>query len=1332
MRNKLFGLGLALITGLFCKAQNNINDPDAQDYIYQSNIVDLKEKTAIVKLFRSLKYYGIWDNIHALYLPTGGTELSHSLNAKDPRPDEDAYPLIFPNGATHTNAGVAFNGVNQGAMSFYRATSTRLHLMVYQSQVATSPFIWSGDRNGETDFYSYTWSGLITNGFIGFANSANYDLQTINEPSPGFFYGHRIGHDSTQAYVNDKFISSWINPISPYYNIDTSQYIWLNKSTQYADFWGTTGYTVASIGNCMSGNKPNLYYQIIQAFLSELGIQSGKFLDWPATPDDYEAAITSNYRWHKATENAVDTAIDGVHLYGIGDSLYLWGGWNGNLYPFSFNNGFVSGDGGTTWERIGQAPWNVRHSAAYGIDSLGRGYLIGSDFQPESTPTNRKEVWRTRNGRNWRIRTDNAPWSEDLVLEGLAIKGTTLYIAGGQFGTSNQNNDTIWKSDDEGKTWVAINTNATHLGGILYNNFKYFKARNKFIAFCGGKYDSVPARRLYASQVWSSDDCINWTREKDVPFEPRHYSDMVEWDNKLWVFAGDRPASTGNGSLNLRDLWYMDENGEWHEIGSTPLPPRHASGLAVDKKNNRLVIACGNMHTDVWYLEKLDKGPEFAAPISKNLPISDNCSVIIPDLSKDIDSESQNIVLVTQNPSAGTVMSSRSPITATITAWDQSKNEKSKLVTLIPIDTTAPVFSVQDTVMVALNSDCTIVIPNLIDSLQGIDNCGAVSFYQYPSAATISNTKDGIIKKIEVVAADDYDNLTSRFVIVKVKDTIPPAFSVQDTIFVNLASDCKLVIPNIIDTLKAFDNCGNSQVSQFPEAGSVINMSGGTTVNVEVSATDEYNNTTSHTIVIKIRDTIPPKISCPIPGIIAISDHCHAIIPNLLNTIVTEGCGEVTLKQIPEAGTLVDVSNNSVFNVTITATDESNNISSCIVPFTIKDTTAPVFDPIVNLQKPADANQSSALLTVNSPTVTDNCTATVSGSRSDGKPMEASYPVGSTVITWKAIDASGNESIQTQTVVIVDEQLPIVSAPSQLSYCYTNKAFYKLPNITAIDNCGIAGISYKIQGATNRSGSGGDASGSFNKGISTILWLVKDIHGNETTLRTIVKINEPLEITIPDVYVLNQKTEVNTFYVGYNPSPATLKAETAGGEAPYSFVWSNNATTQSINIPVLTEGSYDFTVVAQDASGCKDSANKQIKIMDVQCDELGVLICRKEWDQTFTECVKIEEVESLLNKGSYLGSCKNIYNIVDPTDSISIETIPNPSNNFFKLLVQAEKTRKISIHIYNSLGKLLDKKEVRSDYIDMNFGNNYLPGIYFVEIISNDKRKVVKLIKTSY
>jgi len=56
------------------------------------------------------------------------------------------------------------------------------------------------------------------------------------------------------------------------------------------------------------------------------------------------------------------------------------------------------------------------------------------------------------------------------------------------------------------------------------------------------------------------------------------------------------------------------------------------------------------------------------------------------------------------------------------------------------------------------------------------------------------------------------------------------------------------------------------------------------------------------------------------------------------------------------------------------------------------------------------------------------------------------------------------------------------------------------------DNCVIVSTTFKITGATSRTGSGTNASGIFNLGVSTILWTVKDSHGNISTCTTVITV----------------------------------------------------------------------------------------------------------------------------------------------------------------------------------------------------------------------------------
>src|SRR5215510_4467324 len=137
------------------RAQDVPVDYNSQAYINAANITSDTEKNAINKFVRALKYYNIWDNIHALYIPTGGTEQSHKLNLKDPRDADDAFRLVYPNGAEHTKEGTKWNGKDQAAFTFYSPTSTRLHLMVYQNEEAGEAYMFSGDINGVTDVIAY-------------------------------------------------------------------------------------------------------------------------------------------------------------------------------------------------------------------------------------------------------------------------------------------------------------------------------------------------------------------------------------------------------------------------------------------------------------------------------------------------------------------------------------------------------------------------------------------------------------------------------------------------------------------------------------------------------------------------------------------------------------------------------------------------------------------------------------------------------------------------------------------------------------------------------------------------------------------------------------------------------------------------------------------------------------------------------------------------------------------------------------------------------------------------------------------------------------------------
>jgi protocatechuate 3,4-dioxygenase beta subunit/predicted transcriptional regulator len=65
----------------------------------------------------------------------------------------------------------------------------------------------------------------------------------------------------------------------------------------------------------------------------------------------------------------------------------------------------------------------------------------------------------------------------------------------------------------------------------------------------------------------------------------------------------------------------------------------------------------------------------------------------------------------------------------------------------------------------------------------------------------------------------------------------------------------------------------------------------------------------------------------------------------------------------------------------------------------------------------------------------------------------------------------------------------------------------------------------------------------------------------------------------------------------------TLTASGSGGTAPYTYLWSNGAVTQSINVnPLITT---IYTVTVTDANGCKDTDDATVNASTDRCASLG-------------------------------------------------------------------------------------------------------------------------------
>lgn len=163
--------------------------------------------------------------------------------------------------------------------------------------------------------------------------------------------------------------------------------------------------------------------------------------------------------------------------------------------------------------------------------------------------------------------------------------------------------------------------------------------------------------------------------------------------------------------------------------------------------------------------------------------------------------------------------------------------------------------------------------------------------------------------------------------------------------------------------------------------------------------------------------------------------------------IVQDGCGDLIFEN--DAPDFFEV---GVTHVTWIVTDACGNSATCMQDVLIYDQEAPVIEcpPAITLE--ATTTDCGTVFGLVDPPITDNCTSEVEVFN-DAPPV---YPSGLTVVTWTAIDYTGNSSSCTQNVTVVDTQAPtFVFCPSsfvvQGSNCEAIPVFWDSP--VAIDNC---------------------------------------------------------------------------------------------------------------------------------------------------------------------------------------------------------------------------------------------------------------------------------------
>jgi hypothetical protein len=83
----------------------------------------------------------------------------------------------------------------------------------------------------------------------------------------------------------------------------------------------------------------------------------------------------------------------------------------------------------------------------------------------------------------------------------------------------------------------------------------------------------------------------------------------------------------------------------------------------------------------------------------------------------------------------------------------------------------------------------------------------------------------------------------------------------------------------------------------------------------------------------------------------------------------------------------------------------------------------------------------------------------------------------------------------------------------------------------------------------------------------------------------------------------------------------------------------------------------------------------------------------------------------------------------DSTGKLNVVASPNPSRNYFSVMVQSKSNDPITVRILDNFGKEMEKHERVSSSGVLRFGDKLKTGLYFIEVIQGGERKTVTVLK---
>ncbi|MCK4659752.1 MAG: HYR domain-containing protein, partial [Phycisphaerae bacterium] len=290
-------------------------------------------------------------------------------------------------------------------------------------------------------------------------------------------------------------------------------------------------------------------------------------------------------------------------------------------------------------------------------------------------------------------------------------------------------------------------------------------------------------------------------------------------------------------------------------------------------------------------------------------------------------------------------------------------------------------------------------------------------------------------------------------------DGDPPTIACPPGVMVECDSDVPAPAADLAEFVaqggSASDDGGSVEVTHV---GDVSDGQMPETITRTYRATDGCGNFSECDQLIIVDDNTGPVVTCPVAGTLTVyadEGECDAEATFGAATAMDNCDGALPATCNPLSGTVFPLGETVV---TCSATDAAGNTGQCTFTVEVIETTEPVVTCPVSgtLTVYAEEGECDAEATFGAATAMDNCDGALPATCDP--PSGTVFPLGETVVTCSATDASGNTGQCTFTVEVIEITEPVVTCPvvgtlTAYTDADTCTAVVTFADATATDNC---------------------------------------------------------------------------------------------------------------------------------------------------------------------------------------------------------------------------------------------------------------------------------------